>query len=341
MFLRDLTLNQLIQLTKKQKDIQIIVPLINGFVHNNKNIDKYDIELNRLFPTEIILETLPMNSCTQDDMKHIIETIAKQIPSIGHHNNICVKTFIIDDLVNNSEKEVQTDHNVAVFSIDPIEQHSKHLPLGTDIFISKAIKNKLITKNCDFVSVVDMNYSLLRWALGIGGSISISDQTFFKILNSYVDLILSKYDKLIIVSTHMAKNSTEIINTAVSRHKSRILYIQPLVSSNIFNLDQHAGMLETSLMTYLYYDKVILTNSAICDQNQILTATEINELFEKGLDGFTKQVKSLGWSGIVSDMAIDIIHDFKKNNKSHLALQGNNYWDMITQDITSQVKPTF
>lgn len=331
MILRDTTAQKLLKFCSQRNGLRVIIPIASQLVCAKFGELSILNKVNKQHPEHLVSELLPQESINKLDLKNILGVIRNQIPYVGHTNDTQVRILNIEAPDIKPHNMESTRDTVAIFTIDPIEQHAKHLPLGTDIEISLRTKRELLTWNSRLLSLTNLNYTTLKWALGIGASIAISETTLKNMLKRYTEFCLSRYHKLIIVSTHLAKDHVAVMNNLVSENKNQLLYLSPLSATTLYDLDAHAGVLETSLMQYLCRQKVFLKENPMYQENNILSPKEMAKLTKLPLKNYMAKVQESGWCGIVSEYKKTIASDFIDKNRAKLTALGTRLWkDVIT-----------
>ena len=156
-------------------------------------------------------------------------------------------------------EEALTRTDVALIPVGSIEQHGRHLPLGTDSYAATEVC-KLVAQQADALVVPVLLSGLSAHHLGFAGSLTISAETFEQVIFETAQaLIHHGIRKIAIYNGHggnrasMAAVITRINNstvaTAVDLGQVEIPAVDSPYESPAF--DWHAGVGETSWMLYL------------------------------------------------------------------------------------------
>jgi len=149
--------------------------------------------------------------------------------------------------------------DMVIIPVGSIEQHGKHLPLGTDS-LAAIEACKLIAQKTDVLVAPVVLAGLSEHHMGFPGSITLSPQTFEAVLNETAQsLIRHGFTKIMIYNGH-GGNTTSVRNviqninqttpaTAVFLNDLRPPSGTPAPKGPA--IDWHAGVGETSLMLYL------------------------------------------------------------------------------------------
>ena len=168
--------------------------------------------------------------------------------------------------VNNTSKELQESKvEMAILPIGSVEQHSLHLPLGTDWIIAREISWRVAEKlNAYLLPAMPFGTSLCH--SGFSGTVWIRPMTLF---NFVKDISLSLYyqgiKKIAIINGHggnwVLKPAVREVN--LDNPEISVIWCMPSLLaqkelSKIFESSDsiHAGEGETSLMMYLYHELV-------------------------------------------------------------------------------------
>jgi len=156
-------------------------------------------------------------------------------------------------------EEALTRTDVALIPVGSIEQHGKHLPLGTD-FLAAQEACKLIAQQTDVLVVPVVMAGLSPHHLGFPGSLTLSPQTFEQVVYETAQaLIHHGIRKIAIYNGHggnsasVANVITRINNTTVASAVDLGEIELPAVESPFpsVDIDSHAGVGETSWMLFL------------------------------------------------------------------------------------------
>jgi creatinine amidohydrolase len=172
-------------------------------------------------------------------------------------------------------KETLTRTDVALIPVGSIEQHGKHLPLGTDSYAAMEAC-KLIAQRADALVTPVVLAGISAHHLGFPGSLTLSPETFEQVIFETAQaLIHHGIRKIAIYNGHGGNNAsvanviTRINNstvaTAVDLGQIEVSTVESPYESPAF--DWHAGVGETSWMLYLTPQLVDMTAA----ENPVLT----------------------------------------------------------------------
>jgi creatinine amidohydrolase len=162
-----------------------------------------------------------------------------------------------------------------IIPVGSIEQHAKHLPLGTDIYDMIEI-SKLIAQKTEVLVAPAVLAGLSSHHMGFPGTITLTPETFEAVVyETALSLIKHGFRKILIYNTHggnevSVANVIQKINqttpaTAVDLGKVRVPRKDPLYPP--LPWDGHAGVEETSLELYVIGSLVDMSKA----ENPILT----------------------------------------------------------------------
>jgi creatinine amidohydrolase len=149
--------------------------------------------------------------------------------------------------------------DMVIIPVGSIEQHGKHLPLGTDSY-SAVERCKLIAQQADVLVAPTVLAGLSEHHMGFPGSITLSPATFEAVIfETAQSLIHHGFRKIMIYNGHggnrvSVANVIQKINqkTPATAIFLNSLTLPPTESAGTSDpLDMHAGEGETSTMLYL------------------------------------------------------------------------------------------
>jgi len=149
--------------------------------------------------------------------------------------------------------------DVAIIPTGSIEQHGKHLPLGTDTYASTEVA-KLIAQETDVLVAPPVIVGLSEHHMGFPGSMTLSPETFEAVLFEYVQSLMHHGITKILVYNGHGGNSvsvTNVIQKINQETKATAIFLNEIQVPRMANApkmpdyDWHAGVGETSSMLYL------------------------------------------------------------------------------------------
>jgi creatinine amidohydrolase len=165
--------------------------------------------------------------------------------------------------------------DVVIIPVGSIEQHAKHLPLGTDSYW--AVETcKLIAQKAEALVAPVVLAGLSPHHMGFPGTITLTPETFEAVVyETALSLIRHGFRKILIYNGHggNAVSVAHIINkinqttaaTALDLEKVQVPRQEPLYPP--IPLDVHSGVTETSAALYLFGNLVDMPRA----ENPVLT----------------------------------------------------------------------
>jgi creatinine amidohydrolase len=175
--------------------------------------------------------------------------------------------------------------DVAIIPVGSIEQHARHLPLGTDSYGAIEI-SKLIAQKAEAVVAPVVLAGLSSHHLGFPGTITLTPETFEAVVyETALSLIKHGFRKILLYNGHGGNTVSvariiEKINqttpaTAFDLEKVQVPRKEPLYPP--IPLDVHSGVTETSEALYLFGSLVDMSKV----ENPVLTfPPEMRKLME-------------------------------------------------------------
>jgi creatinine amidohydrolase len=165
--------------------------------------------------------------------------------------------------------------DVVIIPVGSIEQHAKHLPLGTDSYL--AVETcKLIAQKAEAVVAPVVLAGLSPHHMGFPGTITLTPETFEAVVyETALSLIHHGFRKILLYNGH-GGNTTSVANiiekinqttaaTALDLDKVQVPRKEPLYPP--IALDVHSGVSETSSALYLFGNLVDMSKV----ENPVLT----------------------------------------------------------------------
>jgi len=183
--------------------------------------------------------------------------------------------------------------DMAIIPVGSVEQHGKHLPLGTD-FYGATETVKLIAQEVDVLVAPILFLGLAEYHMGFPGTMTLSPETFEAVVyESALSLIRHGIKKIMIYNGHggnnvAVDNVVRKINQTTEAVAVKLNNIEPLPEpeARLYPpYDWHAGIAETSLMLYL-------TNSLVDMSKAEKPVMTFPPAVEKAL-GFMKEEPNL------------------------------------------------
>ena len=159
---------------------------------------------------------------------------------------------------NNTAKEIkESGVDTAILPFGSVEQHSSHLPIGTDVMLASAIAEG-IAERIDALLLPTVPFSTCYEHKGTKGSVCMRPSTFYQMLQ---DIVLNLRDqgitKVLVVLGHggifVAAPAIRELNALYD--DLQVILVQTGSTRQFLESDKleiHAGESETSLMLYLH-----------------------------------------------------------------------------------------
>lgn len=165
----------------------------------------------------------------------------------------------------NTQKEIQ-DSNVdtVIIPLGSVEQHSSHLPIGTDAMFAQAFCEKLVER-IDALLLPVLPISTCYEHKGKKGSVWMRPSTFYTMLQDIIESLHSQgFRKVILILGHggifTAYPAVRELNAL--KDDLRVIIYAPDIDDEVKKVletkknEVHSGESETSLMLYLFEDLV-------------------------------------------------------------------------------------
>lgn len=182
-------------------------------------------------------------------------------------------------------EEALKETDMVILPVGSIEQHGKHLPLGTDSYIAVEL-SKLIAQKADVLVAPSVLAGLSEHHMGFPGTLTLTPETFEAVVyESALSLIQHGFRKIMILNGH-GGNSASVENIIQKINQTTPAIAIDLMKIDVqkkkspyksYRFDWHAGVEETSLMLYLTGDLVQMSKA----ENPVLTfPPNFNEIEE-------------------------------------------------------------
>lgn len=213
----------------------------------------------------------------------------------------------------------ESDVDIAVIPVGSVEQHSRHLPVGTDVLLAEAY-GKGVAEALDALLLPALPISTCYEHKGVKGSVCMRPSTFYTMLQ---DIVLCLKDqgikKVVVVLGH---GGIFVAGPAVRELNALYDDLQVVLVSdgsfgkdcNVLESDKveiHAGEAETSVMLYLHEELVnreyMMLDDCVPDLPQsMLNHVPVTRISETGAWGepslATKEKGEAFYKAMVSDM---------------------------------------
>jgi len=177
--------------------------------------------------------------------------------------------------------------DMVVIPVGSIEQHGKHLPLGTDILATME-GCKLLAQKTDVLIAPVVLAGLSEHHMGFPGTITLAPETFEAVIyDTARSLIRHGFRKVMVYNGHggntvSVKNAVQKINQTTSATAVLLNDLNapaPDAGQDSPAIDWHAGVGETSLMLYLTPSLVDMARA----EKPVLTLPEAARKAEAGI----------------------------------------------------------
>jgi len=200
--------------------------------------------------------------------------------------------------------EIKTDR--VIIPVGSIEQHGPHLPLGTDTLIAEAVSKK-ISEKTNAVVAPTISIGISDEHMDFRGTMTLSKETFKSVIKDICkSLAQHGFKEKYIINGH--GGNRKALRELVSEEKN----VHFLDIINKIEKYDHAGEIETSLMLYLYPEKV-----------RVKKITEFKYEFPK----------KRGWR-MIEHSKSGVLGDANKATKE----KGEKYFEQIIEGILDEIK---
>lgn len=199
----------------------------------------------------------------------------------------------------NTQKEIEAANiDTAVIPLGSVEQHSSHLPIGTDAMFAEAFSEKL-AERFDALLLPVLPISTCYEHKGKKGSVWMRPSTFYTMLQDIIGSLHSQgFKKVILILGHggifAAFPAVRELNA--TKNDLQVIIYAPDVDDDVKQImdtkknEVHAGESETSLMLYLFEELVnkeeMMKNDFVPDVPQnFLNYTPVHKLSPTGVWG--------------------------------------------------------
>jgi creatinine amidohydrolase len=173
------------------------------------------------------------------------------------HNESRVKNYLPHMTWQEVEEALKTT-DMALIPVGSVEQHGRHLPLGTDIFAAIEMA-QLIARKTDIIVAPVSILGYADYHMGFPGTMTLTPETFEAVLFEGVQsLVRHGFKRFLIYTGHGGNNTsiTKVIHrinhqTGATAISLNAIQLPPLEGVEEVQLDWHAGVSETSKMLYL------------------------------------------------------------------------------------------
>ena len=151
--------------------------------------------------------------------------------------------------------------DIFLIPIAALEQHSAHLPIGTD-FINGVELSKLIAQDRDILVAPVLMAGQSPYHMAFAGSITLSAETIFSVYMETVEsLIKHGFKRFILMNSHGGNTATTTLLVDQINQKTSAVavdysvaiqsFLKPEDKDEVKALDRHAGVGETADSFYL------------------------------------------------------------------------------------------
>lgn len=173
-----------------------------------------------------------------------------------------VRCLWFDELSTVEAAKAAEEGTVIIFPIGSVEEHGEHLPLCTDSIQPEYVALE-VAKRTGCLLAPTLRYGICNAGRNFAGTITISFDTFYRVVNEILsELVRNHFKKIIVLSGHagqshmvalrLAAQDIIIKNDKVSTDRIRIMvlsdydFVEELTPKYAPKNDGHAGTLETS-----------------------------------------------------------------------------------------------
>ncbi|MBR1420660.1 MAG: creatininase family protein [Selenomonadaceae bacterium] len=190
-------------------------------------------------------------------------------------------------------------NRVILLTFGSIEQHSSHLPVGTDyICMLKRVEEIAERTNNIVFAPIQIGYSFNH--IGMTGTISLDAKIFIDVVRNILEQLFEQgWRRVLIFSGHNGNWASLEVATQITRERfpnSQIIFSRGYPKSKnqtrfIKNFDYHAGTVETALVSY--FSKIDLDNLPTPNENlpksivSLLDKDELDDIDRLLISGLT------------------------------------------------------
>ena len=177
-----------------------------------------------------------------------------------------MSSYIYENLTKDELSALKDKKTIILLSFGSVEQHSTHLPVGTDFLCSYRRVESIAAKTNSIVfAPVQLGYSYNH--KGMFGTISLSPETMLKIVSELLEQLCSQgWERIILFSGHAGNWNILELATIITREKFKNVQIlmakgptpskKQIIKRTLKNLDLHAGKIETAIWDYYFPNKL-------------------------------------------------------------------------------------
>ncbi len=158
-------------------------------------------------------------------------------------------------------EDLLTRTDMVIIPVGALEQHARHLPMGTD-FISGVERAKLIAQETDALVVPVLTLGQSPYHMGFAGSITLRSETIQAVYFEAVQSLLRHgFKRFLFLNAHGGNGATvnflvdrinqETAGIAVNLGAAAAPFMTRMEQEPATVLDRHAGVSETSRTMYL------------------------------------------------------------------------------------------
>jgi creatinine amidohydrolase len=178
------------------------------------------------------------------------------------------KLWLQDFRSSEVEQELRKGNDIILIPVGSLEQHGRHLPLGTDSFMAIRLAEDAARRS-QVMLTPPLWFGWSEHHMGYSGTITLKAETLIKVVEDVcLSLITHGFKKLLIINGHRITNLSPLVIAAMNireKTKAFLTVIDPAVIGATIGKELrrsaigglgHGGELETAHLLYLYPDLV-------------------------------------------------------------------------------------
>lgn len=173
-----------------------------------------------------------------------------------------MSAYIYEELTKEELRVLRNKKTIILLSFGSIEQHSTHLPVGTD-FLCSFRRVKSIADKTESIVFAPLQLGFSYNHRGMFGTVSLLPETMLKIVTEILDQLCDQgWKRMILFSGHTG--NWNILELAKTKTKEKFKNAEILLARGPFlpqeqkmerylrHLDLHAGKIETAIWDYYF-----------------------------------------------------------------------------------------